>query len=203
MPRKVAADLPTMRTEIDATNIALEVDEQAAPLVGATLGWDGNLPALEDRARQLALGRLRAQVTRDHLNRQLDPDCLDFLSDLRHLVKGDRNHPDYALHVSVSPSAFVRVDFYTQVREVKRWIALDHPLLAPYKARLTRVVARAEALEAVEAELEKTARALQVDIEAEAVALTAKRDDLHRLLGEHAKTHGLERGWGDGFFLRG
>lgn len=203
MPRKVAADLATMKTEIDATEIALEVDENAAPFVGATQGFDEGLPALREREGKLDKDRLRIQVTRDHLNRQLDPACLDFAADLRHHVKGNHNHPEYKLHLTVAPSVFIRQDFNDQVAEVKRWVTLDHAALAPYKALFTRVVARAEALAVTEAELEKTALALQADIEAEATRLTAKRDALHRRLGQHAEDNGLDRTWGDGFFLRG
>lgn len=203
MPRKVAADLATMQTEIDATEIALEVDAQAAPFVGATQGFDEGLAALAQRAREVAQGRLRVQVTRDHLNRQLDPSCLDFVADLLHYAKGDRSHPEYKVHLSVAPSVFIRKDFDDQVGEVKRWLILDHPTAAPYKAQWAQVVARAEALVVMHAELDKAVLALRADLEAAATRLTAQRDALHRRLGDHAEAIGLDRTWADGFFLRG
>lgn len=203
MPRTVAPDLDVMEHEIDATTIALEIDPHAAPFVGATQGFDDDLPALRARGRTLAKDRLRIRLKRDHINRTIDPLCLDFAGDLRHRVKGDRNHPDFKLHFSQAPSLFIRQEFNDQIREIKRWIVLDHPALAPYKAAFIQAVTDADALTVWEAELARATLALKADIEAAATALTTRRDALHRRLGDHAEANGLERSWADGFFLRG
>lgn len=203
MPRKPAADLDAMEHEIDATAIALEVNPNAAPFVGATRDFDENLPALRQRGRDLDRQRLRVHLTRDLINRTTDAACTDFAADLRHQVKGDRNHPEYKLHFVMPPSVFIRQDFNDQIRSVKAWLAINHPALAPYKEVLAQAVAGAEALIVTEAELDKSALALKADIEAEAGRLTAKRDALHRRLGDHAEANGLDRTWADGFFLRG
>lgn len=204
MPRKLlGVSLDELEREVDATIIALDVEEEAAALREATAGWPALVDGLRGEVRAQRRASLRLAARRARVNRRLDAMCADFARQLRVVLADDRKHPRWVQFFKMTPSAFVRQPLEDQVRAVRGWLSTEEPTLAASREALAALCTEAEGIFAEEAAQGHAVAALRGRRDDVAGALTKQRDALHRRLAEVAAERDLERSWADGFFLRG
>lgn len=205
MPKLIDPDaaLTETRREITFTRAALRAHPDAADLVDQTADWHEPIADLRDEQEANEDERTELDAQFKVLNAGFDAGCIAFSDDALKAAGKDRTDPRYTRYFKVAPNEFVRQDIDDQIEAVEGWLSVDDPTLAPWRPRFEAWLTQLKAHRAARrASAQKTAT-LRIKREAFATDLTAKRDDLHRRLGDRAKERGLPRGFPDLFFRQG
>ena len=205
MPKQIDPDaaLGETRREITFTRAALRAHPEAADLVDLTADWHAPIGALRDELEANEDERTELDARFKVLNAGFDADCIAFGDVALKAAGKDRSSPRFTRYFKVAPNEFVRQDIDEQVRAVEGWLTVDDAILAEWRPRFEAWIPQLKALSAARLASTQKTQTLRIKRQAFATDLTAKRDALHRRLGDRAHERGLPRGFADLFFRQG
>jgi|JI10StandDraft_1071094.scaffolds.fasta_scaffold35339_3 hypothetical protein len=205
MPKQIDPDaaLSETRRETTFTRAALRAHPDAADLVDQTADWNEPISDLRSELEANEDERTELDAQFKVLNAGFDADCIAFGEDALKAAGKDRSNPRFTRYFKVAPNEFVRQDIDDQVAAVEGWLSVDDPTLAPWRARFEAWLLKLKAHRTARVASTQKTQTLRIKRQAFATDLTAKRDALHRRLGDRAQERGLPRGFADLFFRQG